>query len=287
MTLTLDALARPAGGFAMVAMDQRGSLRDMLAAHPGRASDDGALVEFKLAVARELGPLASGFLIDREYGFARVAGVRLLPESCGLILAVDALQQRPGGPVEETDLDPAVDPAAARAAGAVALKLLLIWRDDERRAARLDLAARFVETCRRAGLLSVLEGVARPATDAAIVAAAAELGALQPSLYKAQVPGLGEHDDAAASQVCAEITKVVPVPWVVLSQGVPLERFNRAVEVAARAGASGFLAGRAVWSDTLAAADPVPDLRARSIPRLRALTAIVDRYARPWREAGG
>jgi sulfofructosephosphate aldolase len=287
MTSTLDALARPSGGFAMVAMDQRGSLRDMLAAHPGRASDDAALVEFKLAVARELGPLASGFLIDREYGFAQVAAERSLPDSCGLILAVDALQQRPGGPVEETGLDPAVDPAAARAAGAVALKLLLIWRDDARRADRLALAERFVATCRRAGLLSVLEGVARPATDAAILAAAAELGALRPSLYKAQVPGLGEHDDRTASRVCEEITKTVPVPWVVLSQGVPLERFTHAVEVAARAGASGFLAGRAVWSATPAAADPVPALRDRSVPRLRELTAVVDRYARPWREAGG
>src|SRR2546423_2962657 len=134
MTTTLDALARPSGGFAMVAMDQRGSLRDMLAAHPGRASDDAALVGFKLAVARELGPLASGFLIDREYGFARVAAERLLPDSCGLILAVDALQQPPGGPVEETDLDPAVDPAAARAAGAGAAPPLPLWRGEARRA---------------------------------------------------------------------------------------------------------------------------------------------------------
>jgi sulfofructosephosphate aldolase len=65
---TLDTLARPGGGFAMVAMDQRESLRAMFdAAGAGRPPDD-VLVRFKTDVAETLGPLASGFLIDRHYG---------------------------------------------------------------------------------------------------------------------------------------------------------------------------------------------------------------------------
>src|SRR5439155_970042 len=102
--VNLDALARGSGTFLMVAMDQRESLRTMLAQHQGDV-DDAQMVRFKLAVARELGPLASGFLIDRRYGFDEVVAQRLLPSSCGLILAADALEQPSGGIVEDTDLD--------------------------------------------------------------------------------------------------------------------------------------------------------------------------------------
>ena len=55
MTLTLDAIARPSGTFLMVAMDQRESLRTMLAAHHDDA-DKARLTRFKVAVAEELGP---------------------------------------------------------------------------------------------------------------------------------------------------------------------------------------------------------------------------------------
>jgi sulfofructosephosphate aldolase len=65
----------------------------------------------------------------------------------------------------------------------------------------------------------------------------------------------------------------------VLSQGVPFDEFPRAVEDACRGGARGFLAGRALWTNTLAADDPTDLLRTQSVPRLEELTAIMDRYA--------
>ncbi|MDQ3402823.1 MAG: hypothetical protein M3548_05455 [Actinomycetota bacterium] len=287
---TLDALARSSGGFAMVAMDQRESLRGMLAEHRDSAVPDGELVRFKLDVAREVAPHGSGFLIDRHFGFDRVAKDGLLPEGCGLILAADALTHTvPGGPVADTALDPAVDPVAARGDGAAALKLLVIWRADDERDRRIAMSAEFVRSCEAAGLVSVLEAVVRPEEvadhDAALIEAATELGALRPNLYKAQVPGFGRGDAHAAARTCEKVTAAVPGPWVVLSQGVRIEDFPASVELACRAGASGFLAGRAVWSDTLGAADWVPLLRERSVPRLRRLADIVDAHARPWQEA--
>ena len=87
---TLDAIARPTGTFAMVAMDQRESLRTMLREHGHDATDE-RLARFKLAVARELAPHASGFLIDDDH----LATVEPhVPQ--GLILAVDVLDQEPG-----------------------------------------------------------------------------------------------------------------------------------------------------------------------------------------------
>ena len=124
MTRTLDAIARPSGALAMVAMDQRESLRHMFDQAGAGRPGDATLVDFKLAVARALSPLASGFLIDREYGVERAAP--LLPPTCGLILAADALEQEPGGPVEETALDEAVVAPEADLHGAVAIKLLVL-----------------------------------------------------------------------------------------------------------------------------------------------------------------
>jgi sulfofructosephosphate aldolase len=264
----LDEIARPSGTFAMVAMDQRESLRTMM----GGDAPDERLVRFKLAVARELGPLASGFLIDREFGFDQVAAIG--PN--GLMLAVDTLVQEPGGPVEDTGLDEVVLP------GAVGLKLLVIWRDDAERGRRLELARQFVALADEHGLLSVLEGIVRAENrEGAIVEAAEELSSVGPSLYKVEVPFRGRGDVEAA---CREIDAVVPMPWVVLSNGVELEDFPGAVEAACKAGASGFLAGRAIWSDLVNEEDPAPLLRERAVPRLQRLAAIVDEHARPWRD---
>jgi sulfofructosephosphate aldolase len=282
VTPTLDALARRSGTFLMVAMDQRESLRTMMAAGADAPVPDERLVAFKLAVARELGPYASGFLIDRRFGFDRVVRERLLPEGCGLLLAADALVQPSGGAVEDTDLDTAIDPD-----GAVALKLLVIWRDDPERERRLETSRRFVELAESLGLLSVLEGVVRvdeSERDAAIVEAARELSSVGPSLYKVEVPGRGRGDPGELVDRCREIDAAVPMPWVVLSNGVELADFPAAVEAACHAGASGMLAGRAIWSDVVGADDPAPLLRERSVPRLGQLAAIVDAHGRPWRE---
>jgi len=272
---TLDELARPSGTFAMVAMDQRESLRTMLREH-GHEPADERVRAFKTAVARELAPHASGFLIEPEHLDAVVPHV---PH--GLLLAVDRLVQDEGGPVEDTSLDEEARPSE----GVAGVKLLVIWRDDERRAERVELARRFVAVAERHGVLSVLEPVVRHEDrEWAIVEAARELGATGCSLYKCQVPREGRGEQAAITAGAREIDAVLPCPWVVLSQGVAADDFPGAVEASCKGGASGFLAGRALWTATLGADDPTELLREHSVPRLRELGAIVDAHGRPWRE---
>jgi len=273
--VTLDALARDSGTFAMVAMDQRESLRTMLAEHGHDATDE-RIARFKTAVARELAAHASGFLIDRDHVHAVAPFV---PH--GLILAVDALTQPPGGIVEDTSLDDEIDVAP----GVVALKLLVIWRDDERRTERVEMSRRFVALAAEHALLSVLEPVVRVPEEQrehAIVEAARELGAVRPSLYKCQVPLAGRGDSAEITRWAREIDAALPCPWVVLSQGVDPADFPRAVEASCKGGASGMLAGRGVWTSTLGADDPTELLREQSVPRLHELASIVDAHGRPW-----
>jgi sulfofructosephosphate aldolase len=281
---SLDSLAYDDGTFAMVAMDQRESLRTMLAAE-GRDDSPQAIARFKAGVAEHLASLASGFLIDTGYDIA-------LPPGPGLILAADHLTQERGGPVTDTHLDETVDPAAARTRGAVALKLLVIWKRDDQRSRRFEMAEEFVRRCGSAGLLSVLEPVVQPASgetdfdlDTAIVEAAEALGRTRPDLYKAQVPSRGVGDADSIVKTCTRLTEILPVPWVVLSNGVARDDFPRAVELACSGGASGTLAGRALWTPALATDDPTPSLVGPCRQRLSDIAGIVRRTGRPWPEA--
>ena len=63
---------------------------------------------------------------------------------------------------------------------------------------------------------------------------------------------------------------------MVLSSGVREEVFPAAVETACRAGASGFLAGRAVWASCIGAPDVGHALRTAAVDRLRRLGDLVD-----------
>ena len=81
-------------------------------------------------------------------------------------------------------------------------------------------------------------------------------------------------------RACAESPEAVASPWVVLSSGVPADLFPHAVELACHEGASGFLAGRAVWASVIGSDDIERDLREVSIPRLQRLGEMVDEAVR-------
>lgn len=284
----LAALARPSGAFAMVANDQRESLRTIFAEEGRPGAEDAELVAFKLSVARVLSPAASAMLVDRRFTLQPMLDAGALAPHCALIVAADELEQAPGGPVAEARIDRTVDPAAMARLGASALKLLVIWRDDAAREERLAMVDEFIGRCRGAGLASVVEPVVRPAPgvalNAAIEDAARQVGALRPDLYKAEVPFHGAAEPIEVTRAAERISELVGGPWVVLSQGVDPERFPLAVEAACRGGASGFLAGRAVWRDAIAGDPGETDERLRSgaLPRLERLAATVDAHARPW-----
>lgn len=291
----LQRIARPSGAFAMVATDQRESLRTIYREATGALVDDDVLRRFKVSAARVLTPLASAILVDRDYGLGPILAAEALYPTCGLIVAADDLVQEPGGPVTDSRLDVGLSPATVRAQGAVALKLLIIWRDDAERQRRHRLAEAFIGSCRTAGLLSVVEVIVRaPAgaelhwdREAAALEAAREIGALCPDLYKAEMPYLGQAEPAQMEEGSRALTEAAGRPWVVLSAGVPLERFEVAVESACQGGASGFLAGRAIWSDAITLDGLEARLAAISAPRLRRLGDLVDAVARPWWDAVG
>ena len=290
MRRPLTNLARPSGALAMVAVDQREALRGMFAAHQNTPVPDSQLTQFKVDVARELSPFASALLVDQEFGIDAIIDQKALSSSCGLIAAADLLVGPAGGAATDTAVDPDVDPIRMRDIGSVGLKFLVLWRNDESPESRLKLVDEFNQLCAKSGLPSIIEVIVKPPTDSSrsfdreeeLIIAAKEASTWNADLYKAEVPFHGEGDLLAITRNSQRISEAVGTPWVVLSNGVKAPFFADAVKACAQGGASGFLAGRAVWADIVGSADIPAALREVSIPRLEKLAEIVDQYARPW-----
>ena len=76
MTVTLTAgqykhlqqLSDDNNVISALAIDQRGSLKKMLAAAANKPADETTIVDFKKAVSEELTKYASSILLDPEYG---------------------------------------------------------------------------------------------------------------------------------------------------------------------------------------------------------------------------
>lgn len=280
----LSALQRPSGAFAMLAVDQREAMRQMFAAHQNMPVSDQQVSDFKLRATKILTPYASAVLVDRQFAWERVVSEEAAHPHCGLIASADEFIAGPDEIVGDVIIDELMVPERAREQGAVAMKLLVLWRPDEAPDARVAMVKDFVARCRRAGLISIIEPISRKPRNngafdwnAGVHAAAAELGNLGADLYKAEVPLKGEGDEKTLRDECARLTKAIVSPWVVLSSGVTQDRFPQAVEWACREGASGFLAGRAVWSGVIGARDIDQALLSDAVPRLQRLCDVVDR----------
>lgn len=283
-TPSLSALQRPSGAFAMLAIDQRESMRAMFEEFQSDPVTDRQLVDFKLAGLKALTPFASAALLDRDFSWRPAVDQKVVAPSCGLIAAADRFIPSDTEIVSDVEIDEKVVPEQVKKDGAVALKLLVTWRPDEPAEKRIAMVKDFVALSKKAGLISIIEPVSRKPRDGrdwdlakGIVEAARELGNLGADLYKAEVPLYGKGGEKAVRDECAALTRIINGPWVVLSSGVSPDDFPGAVTWACKEGASGFLAGRAVWRNSIGARDIDKALREDAIPRLQRLCDTVDK----------
>lgn len=281
---TLKDITRPSGGFAMLAVDQREAMRLMFAAAGSKAPvADQVLTDFKVNTARILSPYASAILVDQQFCYHQVVEQNALAKSCAMIVAADEFIPGNGIPVDSVVIDKKVDPQAVKRNGGKALKLLVLWRSDEDAQQRLEMVKEFNQLCHANGLLSIIEPVVRPPRrgdkfdrEQAIIDAAKELGDSGSDLYKVEMPLAGKGSRPELLKASQLLNEQINMPWVILSSGIDEKLFPRAVSVAMTAGASGFLAGRAVWSSVVGLPDTEMMLRDISVPKLQRLGEIVD-----------
>ena len=177
----LDAIADGDGRLAVLAMDQRNTLRRMLDG-AGRPSGDSDLSAFKVDVVRALSPLSTGVLLDADYGVGPVRSANALPAGVGLLVAAEPPVRGQWNGEPRTAIDPERRAAYVLRNGGDALKFLVQWRPGRpRRPGEPDLAAEalaavgaVVEDCREAGIPSVIEPlVARLPDEPSLAATAA------------------------------------------------------------------------------------------------------------------
>jgi len=294
----LAAIGRDDGALAILAIDQRATLRRMLEG-VGAPSDVETMAAFKVDVTAALTPAASGVLLDPDFGLPAVAAAGSRAAGCGLLVACEPADRDSFEGEPRVRRDPARDAELVIALGGDACKFLVQLRPDrQRRPGTPDLVAEVVDTvaavvadCRQAGVPAVIEtllyplpgeGPLDPARREALVLASAELlGGLGADLLKLEYPG--------SEAGCARLPELVRGPWALLSAGADFDTFCQWVRVACEAGgASGFIAGRSFWKEAvgMAPAERRAFLGGEARRRLESCAALLAGRARPWFEAG-
>jgi tagatose-1,6-bisphosphate aldolase len=296
-TSSLDDIATSDGTFAVVAMDQRNTLKRMYAAVGIDNPPHGELVDIKADVVAALAPSASAFLLDPTYGVPALAQVDAeARRGVGILVAAEPSDRQKLGDEPRGTRDPSLDAAWVRDQGGDALKFLIQVRADRAAGDGPDLAAEAVEVirqviedCRAAGVPSVIENLIYPlpgeeltpaARADAIIAAAVALDDLRPDLLKLEYPG--------SPEACRRLADSISAPWAVLSAGVSFEEFTHVLQVSCdEGGASGFIAGRAVWKETVGMSRPERRayLADEGRRRLDQCVAAIDGRAVPWRRS--
>ncbi len=297
----MDALASPGGTFAILALDHRNTFARLVAALHGGTTRWEDVVAEKARLAGALIGDATAALFDPVYAAAPLVARGVMPGGKGFLVAVERTGYDDGSEGRVTVLEPDWSVAAIKRMGAAGVKFLVYYHPDAPIAAhQRALVERIGEECARHDLVFVLEPVTYPIgpgqtkEDPAhqaeladlVVETARQLVPLGVDLLKCEFPSVpGVEDHAGMVAACRRITEAVEVPWVVLSGGVAFERFEAQVTAACTAGASGFLAGRAIWKEAMAITDPAGRdtfLREIAAPRMAALARIAA-GATPWR----
>jgi len=315
----LRRMATPEGHFTMVALDQRPPIASLVASKRGiEPSQVGFadMVAVKRVLVDVLGEQASAMLLDPNFAFP--AALDKLPARTGLVVTLEdhRFEDTPGGRRSHSIADWSVE--KIKRAGGDGVKVLAWYRPDAAPEI-VEHQKRYVEAigreCREHDIPLVLELLVYPfPKSAGHTTDYVESPEKRPELVldsvrefahprygvdlfklEAPLPGatLPARDGSAAHRqaqgwfdrmgaLCAE----AGIPWVMLSAGVTPPQFLRVMEYAYAAGANGYLAGRAVWWQSL---QRFPDLdafaqqlRREGIASLQDLQALTRSAGRAW-----
>jgi tagatose 1,6-diphosphate aldolase len=296
----LTRASTPRGIFTVLAFDHRQSFVKMLSSQGDIPYAKVSVI--KASVVKTLAPHASAVLLDPVYGAAQVIAERALPGSTGLMVTLEETGYAGSDIGRVTTLLPGWSVEKIKRMGADAVKLLVYYHPDagETTDRQDELVTLIVNECQKYDLPLFLEAVSYsidPSVDKnsaqfaagrprLVTEIARRLGALKPEILKLEFPvdAYYNQEEQSWARACDMLSAASPCPWTVLSAGVAYSVFVRQVEAACRNGASGFIAGRAVWQEgvSMAEAERMVWFDKVATRRLEELSEIADRYARSW-----
>ncbi len=316
----INALADERGVIAAAAMDQRGSLRQMIARARGDGRETTAedLTRFKTAVTEVLTRHASGILLDPEYG---LPALLVKDPNAGVLLAYEKTGYDVTATGRLPDLLPEWSVRRLIAAGANAIKILLYYNafDDQRtntikhafiERVGAECAARdvpfFVELVTYDDTIGAVHGreyatkkpehVTRCMAEFTKPRYGIDVLKVEVPVTMAFVEGTRAFEGTAAYtrqdalRLCREAASVATRPFIYLSAGVSAGVFRETLELVAEAGVpyAGILCGRASWQDGVpsyaagGAGALVAWLEDEGVRNIMALNELLARGATPW-----
>jgi tagatose 1,6-diphosphate aldolase len=298
----LQQLADYNGIMTMCAIDHRGALKRALNEEKPDTVSYQDMVDFKLDLCHAVAPVASAVLLDPEYGAGQAISAGLLPGSKGLLVSVEKTGYTGDSTARITELVPDWSVKKVKKMGASAVKLLIYFRPDLKDIAskQLGLVARLADQCLEEDIAFLVEPVSYPIEKnngsskkfaeikpGLVIETARQITALPIDVLKAEFPAdiKFEQDEEKLLGLCRELNRASRLPWVLLSAGVDFNSFKKQVEIACKEGASGFLAGRALWQEGAqihSRDERMNFFQNTAAPRLKELAEIADSYGKPW-----
>jgi tagatose 1,6-diphosphate aldolase len=288
----LQQISSNRGTFTALALDHRQNLRK---ANPAFVADE-ALSRFKVDVTSTLAKYATGVLLDPEVSAAQAIAQRAIPNSAGLVVAIESTGYTGDATARHAQIIPGWSVEKAKRMGASAIKLLVYYHPDSSTASEIeDFTSMIAEDCKKHDLVLMLEPLSysldenkKSSSDEkryVVVETAKKLTSLPVDILKAEFPlDLSDTDESKWMKACIEISAVSLVPWILLSAAVDYETFLRQVTVACQAGASGIAVGRAVWKEavTMQGEERMKFLQTTARDRISRLTSLCDALAKPY-----
>lgn len=279
----------PDGAMMVIACDQRGGMRQILAATPEAQAgiSNHVLGLTKMDITSYLARHAGCVLVDPLCAVPGLVDDGVLPRDTGLLIGLDAsgFEVTPQG-YRLSKMVAGVTARQVRAWGGTGAKVMVYLRSDLPAANvhNIQILRDVIADFSAEDLLLVVEFLTyslpgeTPATYAAKTAELIQGGSkicldLGSKVLKIPYPG--------TPAACANITAICgDVPWAVLSAGVDHATFLGQVETAMANGASGVIAGRSLWKDCISLDRAITKQRLETValPRLRELQAVIAKY---------
>ncbi|QYN54222.1 tagatose 1,6-diphosphate aldolase [Lactobacillus panisapium] len=276
----LENLSTKDGVISALAIDQRGSLKKMLADAANKPADETTIVDFKKAVSSELTPYASSILTDPEYG---LPATKVRDKNCGLLLSYEKTGYDTTEPGRMPDLIANQSGLRIKNEGGDAIKFLLYYDPDEGQEIN-DKKKAFVERVGAEAKANELPFFLELLTydskiedtksaEFAKVKANKVLQAMKEfsapqydvTVLKVEIPfnikfveGFNGNNEVVYTQEQAkdllkQQSDITDLPFIFLSAGVTSEEFIAEIKMAEEAGAdfNGVLCGRATWKPAI------------------------------------
>jgi tagatose 1,6-diphosphate aldolase len=287
----LQRAATPNDIFTVLAIDHQDALRRAMRPQSPAGLHTDQLTAFKLAVLQALAPEASAVLLDPVLSAAQ-AIAQGLTRRLGLLVELEKADYDLKPLPRAVEIHAAWSATKIKRMGADGVKLFFYYHPDDRPNAAVQeaLLSHVASECRVLDIPLYAEPILYDAAPndltTLVVESARRTEACGATVLKLEFPAPSTPDaEGNWPAACEAVTNAVNVPWVLLSAGVDFETFARQVEIACKAGASGFIAGRAVWGDAASIDDA--NIRQSALEgavrdRFRRLSDIAGQFARPF-----